>query len=115
LPYINETIRIGNSTGRIKNFYANGLIVIYDVNGTIAAGDTITCDDSGETILLSNNFTFDYKYDIYYDDYAFEWSDPRVIVQDDGAFIVQDAHFTGLPSQDYQTTNLIYQEENPEQ
>jgi hypothetical protein len=111
MPLRNEVIRVGNSTGRIKNYYANGLIVIFDVNGTIEAGDTITCDDSGETILLSNNFVFDYKYDLYYEEYDFEWSDPRAICQDDGAFIVQDAHITGLPSQDYQTTNLIYQEQ----
>jgi len=112
MPLRNEIIRVGNSTGRIKNYYANGLIVIFDVNGTIEAGDTITCDDSGEVILLSNNFTFELKYDLEYEDYDFSWSDERIICQRDGAFIGTRDHFTGLPSQNYQTTNIIYQEQD---
>lgn len=116
MPLINEIIRIGNSTGRIKNYYANGLIVIFDVSGSFEAGDTITCDESGETITLGSDFVIDsvdtnYKYDLYYEDRDFDWSDPRAICQDDGAFIYEDAHFTGLPSQNYQTTHLIYQEQ----
>lgn len=115
MPLINEIVRVGNSTGRIKNYYANGLIVIYDVSGEFITGDTISCDESGETITLTNfeidSFDTDYKYDLYYEERDFDWSDDRVIIQDDGAFIYEDAHFTGLPSQNYQTTHLVYQEQ----
>jgi hypothetical protein len=110
MPNFNETIRIGNSTARIKNIYANGLIVIYDVRGSMEAGDTVTCDESGETITLTN-FAITSDYDLYYDDFDFEWTDDRIVVQDDGQYVAQDAHFTGLPSQDYQKTNIVIQDD----
>ena len=42
----NEVIRVGNSSARVKNFYANGLIVLMDIQGEFKAGDTISGDDS---------------------------------------------------------------------
>jgi len=108
MPFINEVIRLGNTTARIKNYYANGLIVIYDIRGSLEAGDTITCDDSGEVIVL-NNFTISNDYDLYYED--FDWDDDGLVVQDNGAFVAMDAHFTGLPSQNYQTINLVKEDD----
>jgi hypothetical protein len=110
MPLINEVIRFGNTTGRVKNYYANGLIVIYDIRGNLSAGDTITCDDSGEVVVL-NNFTISNDYDLYYEDFDLEWDDDRIVVQDNGEYVFQDAHYTGLPSQDYQTTNVVIQED----
>lgn len=104
MPYINEIVRRGNSTARVKNYYANGLIVIYDINGEFQVGDTITFDESGETLTLQS-FAINDDFDLFYDEF-----DPPLditVTQDDGAFIVLDAHFTGLPSQDYQTTYRI--------
>ena len=108
MPFLNEVIRLGNTTARIKNYYANGTIVLYDIRGSLSTGDTITCDDSGEIITLTN-FAITDDYDLYYED--FDWDDDGLVVQDNGAFIAQDAHFTGLTSQNYQTTNLIKEDD----
>lgn len=110
MPYFNEVIRLGNTTARIKNIYANGLIVIYDIRGSLQAGDTVTCDDSGETIVLSN-FTINTDYDLYYDDFEFDFNDPRIVFQDNGEFVYEDAHYNGLPSQNYQTNYLVIEDE----
>ena len=107
MPYINETIRLGNNTARIKNHYANGLIVIYDINGEFNSGDVVTCDESGEVITL-NNFQISIPYDIYYDDQGFDNVD-NFITLDNGEFVALDKHFTGKPSQDSQTDYLLSQ------
>jgi len=111
MPLRNEIIRVGNSTGRVKNYYANGLIVIYDVEGSFESGQTVTCDDSGESFVLSN-FSIEDKYDMYYDEWEFDLANSSIITLDDGAYVATDAHFTGAPSQDYQTTNLIVEDKN---
>jgi len=103
-----EIIRAGNNTARVKNVYANGLIVLTDVSGTIESGTTITGDDSGETITLST-FAITTEYDLYYEDgYLIEGD---YVTLDSGAFVVQDAHFTGTPSQNYQRDNYIVLDE----
>ena len=107
MPLYNEIIRVGNNTARIKNFYANGLIVIYDVEGEFKSGDVAVCDESGEVISFPT-FEISDEYDLYYDEFDFNWDD--TIILDDKEFIVEDAYFTGLPSQDYQTTNIIVED-----
>jgi len=104
-----ETVRSGNNTARVKNLYANGLIVLMDINGTIQAGTTITGDDSEETITLSA-FEISDAFDLYYDEGSINEYLDNLIVQDNGAFIAQDAHFTGKDSQNYQITNYIITE-----
>lgn len=106
MPLINEVIRVGNTTARIKNLYANGLMIIYDVRGELNVGDTITCDDSGESIVLTT-FSIEDKYDLFYDEPVANLMVIPVIVTDIGAYIALDAHFTGAPSANDQTTNLI--------
>ena len=105
MPYINETIKIGNNTGRVKNDYANGLMVIYDIVGTISPGDTVLCEESGETIVL-NDFVIEDKYDLYYEPDTFDDVN-NFITLDSGEFVALDEHFTGKPSQDSQTRFIV--------
>ena len=105
MPFINETIRTGNSTARIKNYYANGMIVLYDINGDIKNGSSITCDESGEVIVLQN-FSIEDKYDLEYDD-IFDYANSTLIVTETGGYIATDAHFNDNPSQEYQSTYLV--------
>ncbi|HEY5688361.1 MAG TPA: hypothetical protein VIS27_08665 [Yeosuana sp.] len=106
MPLRNEIVRVGNNTARIKNFYANGLIILYDVEGSFQAGDSIVGDDSGETIVLED-FELDDFFDLNYDEWEFDLENSSLITLDTGSYIAQDAHFTGAPSQEYQTVNLI--------
>ena len=101
-----ETVRSGNSTATIKNFYANGLVVLININGEFKAGDTIVGDDSGYSLKLAN-FSKDRQYDIYYDPDFWDQLMETAITQDDGAWIFLDAHFTGKESQDEQPTYAV--------
>lgn len=107
MPLINEVVRLGNSTGRIKNIFANGLIIIHDIRGDVGNGSiSFTCDDSGETITFSN-FEIADKYDQGYEEKDFYLTDPKITSLDSGSFIALDAHFTGKSSQHYQTKNIV--------
>jgi hypothetical protein len=103
MPFINETVRVGNSTARIKNYYANGMVVLYDIRGDIQDGSIISCDESGEVIVL-NNFSIEDKYDLQYEDRG---NYDELIVTDVGGYIGLDTHFNGNPSQEYQITYLV--------
>ena len=103
----NETVRAGNSTARIKNFYPDtGLIVIYDIAGSFEPGDVITGDDSGTTVTLTE-FNITRDYDLYYE--PTYWDDvlQNVIYIDNGEMVALEDHFTGKLNQDYQTTYLV--------
>ena len=103
----NETVRAGNSTARVKNYYPDtGLLVLYDINGEFAEGSIITGDDSGSTVVFSE-FTVSFDYDIYYDPDPWEAILPNIVSLDSGSYVATDAFFTGLESQEYQTENLV--------
>ena len=102
----NEVVRSGNSSARVKNFYANNLIVLIDINGEFKAGDTITGDDSGYSYTL-NSFGLGKDYDSGFVTEIWDELEPVAITLDDGRWVVQDAHFSGKPSQDYQPDNVI--------
>lgn len=105
----NETVRAGNSTARIKNYYPDtGLIVLMDVEGSFEPGMTIIGDESGESVVL-NEFVISRDYDLYYDPVYWENVLPIAIYDGNGELVAQDDHFTGKPSQDYQTTYLVVQ------
>ncbi len=99
-------VRSGNSTARVKQFeVSNNFIVLMDIIGTIGVGSTIVGDESGASMTL---ISFDNETN--YDTYVYNpWVDifPVAIVQDDGAWIAEDIHFTGLPSQDYQPDYVL--------
>lgn len=106
----NEIVRSGNSIARVKNYYPDtGLIVLYDIYGVFEAGDTIVGDESGTELTLSE-FTLSYDYDLYYEPEYWEQVLPIVIYDGNGQIVALDQHFTGLPSQDYQTTYLVVQD-----
>lgn len=85
-----ETIRCGNSTAKVKNFYpANNLLVIYDVQGEFQTGSTVVADDSGTTATLSN-FVINDDYDLYYDDYDWIQYVPDMILSEGAHFIFTD-------------------------
>lgn len=107
MPLLNETIRLGNNSARIKNMYANGLFVIYDIQGDFNDGDVVVGDESGDSIVLTN-FQRSVAYDLFYEEFDFDWND--TIILDSGEYIVEDAYFTGLPSQYYQTTRIIVED-----
>ena len=102
----NEIVRVGNSSARIKNFYANGLIVLIAIEGEFKAGDTITGDDSGQTLTL-NNFELSKDYDAFYEPTIWDELADITITQDNGAVIVLDAALTGKASQDYQPDYVV--------
>lgn len=107
----NEIVRSGNSMARVKNYYPDtGLLVIYDIYGVFGVGDTIIGDESGTTLTLTE-FNISYDFDLYYDPNYWEETLPFVIYDDSGEFVALDEHFTGLPSQDYQTTYLVVSED----
>jgi hypothetical protein len=103
----NEVVRSGNSQARVKNYYPDtGLLVIYDIYGVFQVGDTIIGDDTGTTLTLSE-FNISYDYDLYYDPEYWDSVLPDVIADGNGEIIAMDEHFTGVLSQDYQTTYLL--------
>ncbi len=102
----NEVIRVGNSSARVKNFYANGLIVLIDINGEFKVGDVIAGDDSG-TVYTLNNFELRKDYDTFYEPTIWDELADLIITQDNGAVIVLDAAITGKASQDYQPDFVV--------
>lgn len=107
--YFNEIVRSGNSQARVKNYYSDtGFIVLYDIKGHIEAGMTVVGDESGTSLTLTE-FNVSYVYDMFYEpDYWQNYFDDAVY-DGDGNLIAIDAHFTGTPSQDYQTTYMVVQ------
>jgi hypothetical protein len=103
----NEVVRSGNSQARVKNYYPDtGLLVIYDIYGVFQVGDTLVGDETGTTLTLSE-FNISYDFDLYYDPDYWESVLPNVVYDGNGEFVALEEHFTGLPSQDYQTTYLV--------
>lgn len=103
----NETVRAGNSTARVKNYYPEtGLLVLYDIQGEFSEGSIITGDDSGTTVTISE-FTVAFEYDIFYDPDPWEPYLPLIVSLDSGSYVALDSHFTGKPSQEYQVENLV--------
>lgn len=103
----NEIVRSGNSQARVKNFYPEtGLIVLYDIRGQIGVGSTIVGDESGTTLTLTQ-FNISLEYELGYE--PDNWSSiiDSVVYDGDGNIVALDEHFTGLPSQDYQTKNIV--------
>jgi hypothetical protein len=104
----NETVRSGNTTARVKNFYPDtGLVVLYDIYGPVfEVGDVIIGDESGTELTVSE-FNISYDYDMYYEPTYWQEVLPIVIYDGNGQIVAEDYHFTGLPSQDYQTRYLV--------
>lgn len=103
----NEVVRSGNSTARVKNFYPeSGLLVLMDIQGSFESGMTIVGDESGETLTLSN-FTISREYDLGFEPTYWENVLSNVVYDGNGELIALEEHFTGKPSQDYQTTYLV--------
>lgn len=64
---INEIVRAGNSTAKVKNYYANtGLLVLCDIRGTFGPGTTVVGDTSGTTKTFTT-FTISREYDLGYE------------------------------------------------
>ena len=103
----NEIVRSGNTTARVKNFYPNtGLIVLYDIHGPLEAGMTIVGDDSGTSLTLST-FQIAYEYDMGYEPTYWTEILENAVYDGNGNLVALEKHFTGKPSQDYQTTYLV--------
>ena len=106
----NEVVRSGNSMARLKNYYPDtGLVVLYDISGVFEPGDTIIGDDSGTELTISE-FNISYDYDMYYEPTYWQEVLPIVVYDGNGKIVALDKHFTGKPSQDYQTTYLVVQD-----
>jgi hypothetical protein len=77
-----------------------------DIRGEIKSGDTVTGDESGVRFTF-NTFNISDEIDLQdYENYLIE-NDNILICLDSGAYVATDAHFNGLPSQDYQRTYFI--------
>ena len=112
---IHEIVRCGTANAYVKNYFSsNGVIVLERIDpfGSIKAGSTIIGDDSGAVMTLPDNFDINDDFDgEQYAFYGFREIWDRVILLDDGKMIAQDEHFTGKPSQDYQTTYIVVMDE----
>lgn len=105
--YYNEIVRSGNSQARVKNFYPEtGLLVLYDIHGDIGVGSTIVGDDSGTTLTLTQ-FNISLEYDLGYEPDYWETYLEKAIYDGNGNLVALEEHFTGKPSQDYQTTYMV--------
>lgn len=103
----NEVVRAGNSTARVKNYYPDtGLLVLYDIEGVFEPGSVVIGDDSGTTLTLTE-FNLAREFDLYYDPTYWEPVLPIAIYDGNGELVALEEHFTGTPSQDYQTTYLV--------
>jgi hypothetical protein len=101
----NEVVRSGNTTARVKNF-TDSIVILVDIIGELKAGDTIVGDDSGFSYTI-NSISSDASFDNEYTVTIWDDLSPVAVTQDDGAWVVQDAHFTGKESQDYQPDNVV--------
>jgi len=104
--FINEIIRSGNSTARVKSYDPiTKFIVLMEINGAIEDGSYITGEDSGSSGIL-NGFSISDEYED--DQYADKsWDDIEYFVFDDVDIVAIDKHFNGKESQDYQTTYVV--------
>lgn len=115
--HLNEIVRSGSATARVKSFNEQtGFLVLFDIVGEINPGDYIVGDDSGTAKTITN---FDLNFEEYdKDEYAdTRWNDFENFIHDDnfhpgsgaglGDYIALEEHFTGKPSQDFQTTYLV--------
>lgn len=106
--YINEIVTSGSSTARIKSYDKDtGYMVIMDMQGDdFYSGCTIVGAESGSVGTLSN---FSVDDELEKDEYTnTEWDDlDNMVFDGDGNLVGIDEHFTGLLSQDYQTTYIV--------
>lgn len=108
---IGEIVKVGGQVmGMVKNFTSSGggggSVVLQNMGNTPpTAGQTLVGDDSGNSFTLSS---FEESEDYDTEDTApdYEASMENVLLDDYGA-IAMPEYFTGLPSQDYQTENLV--------
>jgi hypothetical protein len=108
--HFNEIVRSGNSQARVKNFYPEtGLVVLYDIRGTIGPGSTIIGDDSGTTLTLTQ-FNINLDFDLFYEPNYWESFLEQAIYDGNGDLVATEAHFTGKVSQDYQITHMVIQD-----
>lgn len=104
---LNETVIAGNSQARVKNYYPDtGLIVLYDIKGSIGPGSVIVGTESGTTLQLTD-FNIALEYDLGYEPDNWTQALQKAIYDGNGNLVALERHFTGLPSQDYQTTYLV--------
>ena len=105
--HFDEVVCSGNSQARVKNYYPEtGLLVLCDIQGVIEKGMTIVGDDSGTSLTLSN-FQIAYEYDMGYEPTQWEEIFDNAICDDSGRLVALEDHFTGKPSQEYQTTYIV--------
>lgn len=101
-----ETIRSGNSTATLKNYYANNLIILMNVQGSFEAGMAITGDLSGTTLVLSN-FSIEDKYDLDYDYTGWDELLPIIVTQEDGEFVTLEGHSDATPPQESDSIDMV--------
>lgn len=101
-----EVVRDGSNSGRVKNHYANNLVVLIDIKGNIVRGMSVTGDDSGQTHSLID-FVIEDKYDLMFDEWDIDLSQSRILTTAEGGYICIDSHFTDQESQNYQTKHII--------
>jgi len=101
-----ETVKAGNSTATVKNYYANNLIILMNVQGHFESGMTITGDISGTQKLLTD-FVIDDKYDLEYDYTG--WTDllPLIVTLDTGIFVTLEGHIDATPAQEADSTDMV--------
>jgi hypothetical protein len=91
----NEIVRVGNSSAKVKYYdAANNIIVLYDIVGTFAAGQTIVGDITGGVLQLQtftqDSEANDYYYDLHFDDWPGDVIIFEYVVLDDGSDVVLD-------------------------
>ena len=102
---LNETVTAGNSQARVKNYYPeSGLLVLYDISGTIEVGSTIVGQTSGTSLTLSS-FVISDAYDLGYEPDS--WADVLdiAIYDGNGNLVVLDQYFSNPNSTDYFVVN----------
>jgi hypothetical protein len=77
-----------------------------DIKGEFNPGDIVTGDDSGYSATIKS-LDINSDYDVGFTPTIWDDLLPIAITQDDGAWVVQDAHFTGKDSQDWQPDNVV--------
>jgi len=106
----NEIVRSGNYTARVQSYNKDtNFIVLSDIEGDIKDGSVIVGDESGSVGTL-NGFAISEIYSS--DEYAdTNWDDLNNMVFESGdgpcELVAIDEHFTGLLSQDYQSTYIV--------
>lgn len=107
---INEIVYNGNSTAKVQSYNSETrFIVLKDIQGEFPDGCFITGAESGASGILNGfRVSEDYSSEEYGNT---EWNDLNNMVFESGdgpcELIAIDEHFTGLPSQNYQTNHII--------